>query len=182
MVRCGAMQHRGFRSTDVCIHVNRQHCSATLTPTTRHCLLDRGYRVFRGLFCAFLIPWVVREEVSAVVFLPPLLKEDSVFGQAKVHEGLGDGLDHGRGSTQVPQSPLGVHVSLQLCLCDPPTWEDSEETQPLTLTLTLLGMRSLTYLDLSFKNGFKNIYIQRFAPHFFHFSKTADLQARAFTN
>lgn len=56
--------------------------------------------------------------------LPPLLEQDSVFWQAEVHEGFGNGFDHGRGSTQVAQSPLWVNVSPQLLLGDPPTVDE----------------------------------------------------------
>ena len=59
---------------------------------------------------------------GGVLVLPPLLKEDPVLGQAQVYEGLGDGFDHWRGSAEVAQGPLGVHVSPQVRLRDPPTW------------------------------------------------------------
>ena len=69
--------------------------------------------------------------------LPPLLKDYSVLWEAKVHEGLWNCFDHGWGSAQVTQSPLRVHVSLQLLFCDSSTWGDTGEINQSTLQLLL---------------------------------------------
>lgn len=52
--------------------------------------------------------------------LPPLLEEDPVFREAQVHEGFRNCFDHGWRPAQEAQSPLWVHVSPQLLICDSP--------------------------------------------------------------
>lgn len=77
----------------------------------------------------------VSQEDNTVTFwevqevLPPLLKEDSVFRETKVHEGFGNCFDHWRGSAQETQSPLQVHMSTQLILCDSPAWGNTKGSQ-----------------------------------------------------
>ena len=61
--------------------------------------------------------------------LPPLLEEDPVFREAEAFEGFGNGFDHRGGSAQVTQSPLWVHVSPQLLLCDSPTCGDTVKSR-----------------------------------------------------
>lgn len=63
--------------------------------------------------------------------LPPLLEEDPIFGEAEVHEGFWNWFNHRRGSTQVTQSFLWVHVFPQHHLCDSPGWWDTREANQL---------------------------------------------------
>lgn len=63
--------------------------------------------------------------------LPPLLKEDPVFREAEVHEGFWNSFNHRRGSAQVTQSSLWVHVFPQRLLCDSPIWWHTREVNQL---------------------------------------------------
>lgn len=54
--------------------------------------------------------------------LPPFLKQDSVFWKSQVYQCFWNCFDHGRGPAKETQSPLRVHASPQLVLCDSSAW------------------------------------------------------------